>query len=995
MDTIRSGIISNLPISIKDVEDTLNSEGRHIATIQGKAQTSQRPHIPVIVINKYPQSEITLHMDIMFVDKDPYLISVSEVIDATMINYLGEDAPTKTKPRGSANIRNHIGIQISKYSGCGFHVTKIVCDREGAFINLIPQLEQLNIKVEAGAAASHPSGKIDRRIRSIKESVRCLLAALPYSLPTSLLKYAVMFAVSRFNLIRHSPGWSDGASPRELLFGLKTDFRRDCRVFFGEYCQCEVPYPDNSMKLRALSCIALYPTGSESGSVKFLVLKTMKVITRDKWESVPFPESIIRFMNNLAAKDSSPISRDPVFAVGDINTIIPDTDLLQHAPVGGPTNHIPSYIQPPLVPIRNISELHDNEVQEEPLQILPIPPSLPPIEREYPPSLHPVQNPTEIISPPIIQEPPIPPSPIEPHVLPLSELPQIQPNLLLDPPSIPSPPVTLPTNSIPQNEKRYNLRQNPKKKVFSNITVKEAILHHGPDAEAAIQNEINQMIDKAVWKPVINTGKFKKRSIPSSMFLTLKRNASGKPVKYKARLVAGGHRQLKDPSVSLHSPTMSASSMRTIAAIAASEHRKVITADVGGAYLNAKMKGTVLMTLSPFIVRRILNSFPDYNKFVNPDGSITVELLKALYGCIESAKLWFETICALLLKIDFTQNDADPCVFNRIESDGSQTTIGLYVDDLIMTSCNPSALNQIIDCMRSKFKEVTVHEGLLHDYLGMNLEFRQDGKVKIDMCGYIRKVLSANNISTTAKSPTSSNFSFNHPEDSPTLSESSMKSLHSTSAQLLYIASNARPDILFPVSYLTTRVGKYSEWDQEVAIHILRYLNGTINRCLTLCIPDTKNVTISLFADSSFHTHSDGKSHSGACISMGSGFVSWKSSKQSLTTKSSTEAELVAVSDQSALLFHAEKFLKGQGIIPTKKIIYQDNLSTIQLLKNKKSSSQRTAHINTKYFFLREKIEAKDIDIMHMPTAQMTADILTKSLQGRVYHYLSNLILGE
>jgi hypothetical protein len=312
-----------------------------------------------------------------------------------------------------------------------------------------------------------------------------------------------------------------------------------------------------------------------------------------------------------------------------------------------------------------------------------------------------------------------------------------------------------------------------------------------------------------------------------------------------------------------------------------------------------------------------------------------------------------------------------------------------------MTSINQSALDQVIDCLRSEFKEVTVHEGLLHDYLGMNLDFTQEGKVKIDMSGYIKKVLSANNITSSAKSPTSSNFSFDPPEDSPTLPEAAMKSLHSTSAQLLYIASNARPDILFPVSYLTTRVGKYSEWDQEIAMHLLRYLNGTIEKCLTLCIPDTKNITITLFADSSFHTHSDGKSHSGACVSMGSGFVCWKSSKQSLTTKSSTKAELVAVSDQSALLFHAEKFLKGQGIIAEKKIIYQDNLSTIQLLKNKKSSSQRTAHINTKYFFLREKIEAKEIDIRHMPSAQMTADILTKSLQGRTYHHLSNMILGE
>ena len=312
-----------------------------------------------------------------------------------------------------------------------------------------------------------------------------------------------------------------------------------------------------------------------------------------------------------------------------------------------------------------------------------------------------------------------------------------------------------------------------------------------------------------------------------------------------------------------------------------------------------------------------------------------------------------------------------------------------------MTSLSQSALDQVIKCLRDEFKEVTVHEGLVHDYLGINLDFSEKGKVKLDMQSYINKVLSSNNITTSSKTPTTSNFTFNPTADSSLLSEEESKSLHSTSAQLLYIAANARPDILFPVSYLTTRVGKYTESDQLVARRILQYLHGTSDRIMTLCIPDTRKITISLFADSSFHTHSDGKSHSGACISMGSGYVCWKSSKQSLTTKSSTEAELVAVSDQSALLFQAERFLLAQGITPKSKIIYQDNKSTIQLLKNKRSSSQRTAHINTKYFFLREKYENKEIDIVHMPTDLMTADILTKALQGRVFHNQSRSILGE
>jgi hypothetical protein len=111
-------------------------------------------------------------------------------------------------------------------------------------------------------------------MRSIKETMRSLLASLQYNVPIAWYRYAAVFCVTRFNLFPHSSTpW--GASPRELM----TDYRRDVRSFFGEYCQCEVPYPDNSMKVRTLSCISLYPTGSRSGSVKFMVLKTMKVET--------------------------------------------------------------------------------------------------------------------------------------------------------------------------------------------------------------------------------------------------------------------------------------------------------------------------------------------------------------------------------------------------------------------------------------------------------------------------------------------------------------------------------------------------------------------------------------------------------------------------------------------------------------------------------------------------------------------------------------------
>jgi hypothetical protein len=109
-----------------------------------------------------------------------------------------------------------------------------------------------------------------------------------------------------------------------LIERIRRSICRDVRVSFGDYVQCQVPYTDNSMSLRTSSCIALYPTGSRSGSCKFLVLKTMKIVVRDKWTALPTPQSIIDFVNGIAANGGRVAVRDPVFAVGAKHVSVPD-----------------------------------------------------------------------------------------------------------------------------------------------------------------------------------------------------------------------------------------------------------------------------------------------------------------------------------------------------------------------------------------------------------------------------------------------------------------------------------------------------------------------------------------------------------------------------------------------------------------------------------------------------------------------------------------------
>jgi hypothetical protein len=101
--------------------------------------------------------------------------------------------------------------------------------------------------------------------------------------------------------------------------------------------------------------------------------------------------------------------------------------------------------------------------------------------------------------------------------------------------------------------------------------------------------------------------------------------------------------------------------------IAAQERREVITADVGGAYLNAYIPSNVLIhvTLDPVCAKLLCQIRPDYERFLRRDGTIVAKLERALYGCLESAKLWYDLLCKTLMGIGYEKSPVDPCVLNK------------------------------------------------------------------------------------------------------------------------------------------------------------------------------------------------------------------------------------------------------------------------------------------------------------------------------------------
>ena len=64
-------------------------------------------------------------------------------------------------------------------------------------------------------------------------------------------------------------------------------------------------------------------------------------------------------------------------------------------------------------------------------------------------------------------------------------------------------------------------------------------------------------------------------------------------------------------------------------------------------------------------------------------------------------------------------------------------------------------------------------------------------------------------------------------------------------------------------------------------------------------------------------------------------------------------------------------------------LLNQDNISAILLkTSGRASSSKRTKHIKVKYYFIKDKVDQKEITIEHCPTKQMWTDINTKHKTG-------------
>jgi hypothetical protein len=258
------------------------------------------------------------------------------------------------------------------------------------------------------------------------------------------------------------------------------------------------------------------------------------------------------------------------------------------------------------------------------------------------------------------------------------------------------------------------------------------------------------------------------------------------------------------------SPTVSLEGLILSLMIDAKEGRDVATTDIAGAYLHATMDDFVIVKLTGKIIDIMCDVNPDLQKLVVIENDIKVlylQLVKALYGCIKSALLWYECFSSCLKGLGFKLNPHDLCVANKL-IDGNQCMIVWYVNDCKISHVNSKVVDSIIDQLEEKYGKMTITRSSKHVYIGMELDFLSNGRVKVLMKDHLEECFEifGEEIKPIFATPASHNL-FDIDENAQLLGKwESSEIVHCIVAKLLFVCKCSRLDVQLPIAFLCSRV---------------------------------------------------------------------------------------------------------------------------------------------------------------------------------------------
>ncbi|CAI7763318.1 unnamed protein product, partial [Closterium sp. NIES-53] len=457
-------------------------------------------------------------------------------------------------------------------------------------------------------------------------------------------------------------------------------------------------------------------------------------------------------------------------------------------------------------------------------------------------------------------------------------------------------------------------------------------------------------------------------NIVSGMWIFRVKRPPGSPPVFKARYVARGFSQRQGVDYfQTFSPTPKMTTLRVLLHVAAQRDYELLSLDFSTAFLQGSLHEEIWLCRPPVFT----GSFPPGTQW---------SLRRPVYGLRQAPREWHDTLRTTLAALGFALSTSDPSLFLRTDTSLPPFYILVYVDDLVFATADTAGLAHVKSELQKR--HTCTHLGELRSYLGLQItRDRAQRTITLTQSHMVQQVLQR------------FDFTYSSPQATPLSTRHSLSALPSDESVepsgpypelvgcLMYLMPCTRPDLAYPLSILARYVapGRHRPEHMAAAKRVLRYLCSTSG--LGLVLGGRRPVVLTGHADASWaDDQATQRSSQGYTFSLGSGSVSWRSTRSSSVLGSSCEAEIYAGAMAAQELRWLTYLLTDLGEQPrSPPVLYVDNKAMLALCREHRLE-HRTKHIALRYFLARELQQRGQLRLAYVASQANTADVFTKAL---------------
>jgi deoxyuridine 5'-triphosphate nucleotidohydrolase len=533
--------------------------------------------------------------------------------------------------------------------------------------------------------------------------------------------------------------------------------------------------------------------------------------------------------------------------------------------------------------------------------------------------------------------------------------------------------------------------------------------------DAAYLSEYNGLVNIDTWDTITESEyqslkHLYKGIMPTMAISTIKYDGNGVPNRAKYRIVALGN---LDPNSwtkqDCFAPVLSQMELRFLTALAVRKKCIPKTGDVTQAFCQSSLPPE-----EHYICR------PPPGCPITPPKTYW-RLKKTLYGLKRSPRHFYELARKILLEIGLVQHPSSPCIFHGTLIPGEPPLyLGLYVDDFIYFSES----KKVEEHFEKEFGDAisTDFNGQIGYFLGINFTCKRhdDGHVTIHLGqeAFVENLCEIAGLDNSHVTPVQTPYRSGCPVDSikPKQVTTEQQSILTHKMQVLlgcltWLSISTRPDISTITNLLAQYTHKATQSHINQARRVVRYLKSTKSLGISFNSNDNNQLEsyvkfpiskqITALCDANWGPQDQSKpvanqieelelfksrSLSGFIIFLG-GPVHWVSKRQTITARSSAEAEIYATDECTKCLLNLHQIVDGldltNDIMTSPTTIYNDNSACVNWTKNMTTKGLR--HIQIRENSVRESYQNGFIIVEHIPGKKNLSDMFTKEDKDNIH----------